>query len=420
MIEVKPHNIKQSEVQVPGSKSYTHRMLIAGALSDGVCVIKNALVSEDTLLTMAALKQMGIQIEVRKEDLLVHGQSGRLASCEAPIYLGNSGTSMRLLTAVAALGKKRYTLTGTARMHKRPIKDLLEALEQIRVKARSLNDDGCPPVEVTGATINVDKVDINCQKSSQYLSALLLIAPYTQNGLEIRVTQGPVSRPYVDITMDVINAFGVSVKREGYQKFTIPGAQVYRAGEYLVEGDCSQAGYFWGAAAISGGELTVKGIRSDSSQGDVQFADLLQAMGCRVFKEHDGIRVCGGPLCAIEADLSDMPDQVPTLAVVAAFARGKTVIKNVTHLKSKESDRLTAVVTELNKMGIEAVCSENALVVRGGRPKGSTIDTYNDHRIAMSFAMAGLNIPGVCIRNEGCVEKSFPGFWKVLEGLDQT
>jgi 3-phosphoshikimate 1-carboxyvinyltransferase len=419
MIEVKPHNIQQSEVQVPGSKSYTHRMLIAGALSDGVCVIKNALVSEDTRFTMAALKQMGIRIEVRKDDLLVHGQGGRLASCEAPIYLGNSGTSMRLLTAVAALGKRSYTLTGTARMHKRPIKDLLDALQQMRVKARSLNDNGCPPVEVSGATINADTVDINCQKSSQYLSALLLIAPYTQNGLEIRVTQGPVSRPYVDITIDVMQAFEVSVKREGYQKFTIPGAQVYRAGEVLVEGDCSQAGYFLGAAAISGGELTVKGIRSDSSQGDVRFADLLQAMGCRVFKEHDGIRICGGPLCAIEADLSDMPDQVPTLAVVAAFANGTTVIKNVTHLKSKESDRLTAVVTELNKMGIQAACSANALVVKGGKPTGSIIETYNDHRIAMSFAMAGLNVPGICIRNEGCVEKSFPDFWEVFEGLHQ-
>lgn len=417
MIEVKPHNIKQSEVQVPGSKSYTHRMLIAGALSDGVCVIKNGLVSEDTLLTMAALKQMGIRIEVLKDNLLVHGQSGRLASCEEPIYLGNSGTSMRLLTAVAALGKRRYTLTGTARMHKRPIKDLLDALQQIGVNARSLNDNGCPPVEVTGATINVDKVDINCQKSSQYLSALLLIAPYTQNGLEIRVAQRPVSRPYVDITMDVMKAFEVSVKREGYQKFSIPGVQVYRAGEYLVEGDCSQAGYFWGAAAISGGELKVKGIRSDSSQGDVQFVDLLQTMGCRVFKEHDGIRICGRPLCAIEADLSDMPDQVPTLAVVAAFANGTTVIKNVTHLKSKESDRLTAVVTELNKMGIEAACSGNALVIKGGKPKGAIIDTYNDHRIAMSFAMAGLAIPGVRIQNEGCVDKSFPAFWRILETL---
>lgn len=420
MIEVKPHKINQHEVQVPGSKSYTHRMLIASALSDGVCVIKNGLVSEDTFFTIAALKQMGIRIQVFKDNFRVHGQAGRLASCKEPIYLGNAGTSMRLMTAVAALGKGTYTLTGTARMHKRPIKDLLEALLQMGVNARSLNDNGCPPVEVTGAMIKANNVDINCHKSSQYLSALLLIAPYTQEGLEIRVTQGPVSRPYVDITLDVMKRFEVCVEREGYQRFTISKAQEYRAGEYWVEGDCSQAGYFWGAAAISGGELKVKGIHSDSSQGDVKFADLLQTMGCRVFKEQDGIRICGGPLRAIEADLSDMPDQVPTLAVVAAFAKGTTVIKNVAHLKSKESDRLTAVVNELNKIGIDAACSGNDLIVKGGKPKGSIIETYNDHRIAMSFAMAGLNVPGVCIRNEGCVEKSFPGFWQVFEGLYRT
>jgi 3-phosphoshikimate 1-carboxyvinyltransferase len=187
-----------------------------------------------------------------------------------------------------------------------------------------------------------------------------------------------------------------------------------------VETDCSQAAYFWGAAAISGAQIKVTGVNADSAQGDVHFVDLLQQMGCRVYRESDGIGVAGGPLRAIEADLADMPDQVPTLAVVAAFARGTTVIKNVAHLKSKESDRLTATVTELKKMGIEAACTENALLVRGGKPKGSIIDTYNDHRIAMSFAIAGLNVPGVCIRNEGCVEKSFPAFWQVFEGLYQS
>jgi 3-phosphoshikimate 1-carboxyvinyltransferase len=327
---------------------------------------------------------------------------------------------MRLLTAVAALGQGTYTLTGTARMEKRPIKDLLDALQQIGVKARSLNDNGCPPVEITGATIRIAQVDINCQKSSQYLSALLLIAPCTHKGLEIHVTGGPVSRPYVDLTIDLMKTFGIQLDREGYRKFKVPGEQAYRAGKYVVETDCSQAAYFWGAAAIGGAQIKVTGVNADSAQGDVRFVDLLQQMGCRVYRESDGIGVAGGPLRAIEADLADMPDQVPTLAVVAAFARGTTVIKNVAHLKSKESDRLTATVTELKKMGIEAACTENALVVRGGKPKGSIIDTYNDHRIAMSFAIAGLNVPGVCIRNEGCVEKSFPAFWQVFEGLYQS
>jgi 3-phosphoshikimate 1-carboxyvinyltransferase len=417
MKEIKPYKISDCWISVPGSKSYTHRMLIAAALAKGASTLKNALVSEDTQFTIDALRQMGIQIEVNNADIRVYGKAGYLQSSDAPIYLGNSGTSMRLLTAVAALGKGTYTLTGTARMQMRPIKDLLEALEQMGVRAQSLNDNGCPPIEVTGRTIGADRVRINCQKSSQYLSALLLIAPYTENGLEIRVTGGPVSRPYVELTIELLKTFGIHFEREGYRKFIIPGGQLYRTGNYLVEADCSQAAYFWGAAAINGAQIKVKGVSADSAQGDVRFVDLLQEMGCRISRESDGIGVAGGPLHAIEADMVDMPDQVPTLAVVAAFARGTSVIKNVAHLKSKESDRLTATVTELKKMGIDAVCTDNGLVVCGGKPKGSIIDTYNDHRIAMSFAIAGLNVPGVCIRGEDCVAKSFPAFWRVFEEL---
>jgi 3-phosphoshikimate 1-carboxyvinyltransferase len=420
MKEIKPHKISNCRVMVPGSKSYTHRTLIAAALSDGLCTIRNALISEDTQITMEALRQMGIPVEVNKTDVRVYGKSGRLKPCDAPLYLGNSGTSMRLLTGIAALGKGTYTLTGTARMQERPMKDLLDALQQMGVGARSLKDTGCPPVEVTAATIRADRVDINCQNSSQYLSALLLLAPAAPKGLEIRVAGGPVSKPYVDLTVELMKTFGIRLERQGYRKFTVPGSQVYRAGSYSVEADCSHAAYFWGAAAIGGAEIKVMGINPDSVQGDIRFLDLLRRMGCRVSKTSDGIGVAGGPLCAIEADLADMPDQVPTLAVVAAFARGTTVIKNVAHLKSKESDRLTATVTELKKMGIDAACTENDLFVRGGEPKSAIIDTYNDHRIAMSFAMAGLNVPGVCIQNESCVEKSFPAFWQVFESIYQS
>ncbi len=418
MKEIKPHKINNCQVTVPGSKSYTHRMLIAAALAKGVSTLKNALVSEDTQFTMEALRQMGIQIEVNSAGVCVDGKGGRLEPCDAPIYLGNSGTSMRLLTGVAALGTGTYTLTGNARMQMRPIKDLLDALQQMGIKARSVKNTDCPPVEVTGAAIKAEQVDINCQNSSQYLSALLLMAPRTLRGLEIRVTGGPpVSKPYVDLTVELMEAFGIQLVREGYKKFNVAGKQLYRAGNYVVETDCSQAAYFWSAAAISGAEINVAGLQSDSVQGDVRFVDLLQQMGCRVSKTSDGIGVAGGPLHAIEADMADMPDQVPTLAVVAAFAEGTTAIKNVAHLKSKESDRLSATVAELNKMGIDATCTANALIVKGGKPKGAIIDTYNDHRIAMSFAIAGLKVPGVCIRNEACVEKSFPAFWQVFEGL---
>ena len=420
MKEIKPHKISDCRISVPGSKSYTHRMLIAAALARGVSTLKNALISEDTQFTVDALRQMGIQIEVNRTDVRVYGKAGRLKSCDAPIFLGNSGTSMRLLTALAALGKGTYTLTGAARMQMRPIEDLLKALQEMGVRAQALNGSGCPPIAVTGGTISADKVRINCQKSSQYLSALLLTAPCTQNGLEIHVTGGPVSRPYVELTIELIKRFGIRFEREGYRKFKVPGGQLYQAGSYWVEPDCSQAAYFWGAAAVTGAQIKVMGVSADSVQGDVRFVDLLEEMGCRISRESDGICVAGGPLRAIEADMADMPDQVPTLAVVAAFARGISVIKNVAHLKSKESDRLTATVAELKKMGIGAACTDNGLVVWGGRPKGSVIDTYNDHRIAMSFAIAGLAVPGVCIRDEDCVVKSFPAFWRVFEELYQS
>ena len=368
MIEIKQHKINNCEITVPGSKSFTHRMLIAAALSDGVSLINNGLISNDTQMTMAALEQMGIRIESKTDGFLVHGRGGYLDSCDSPIHLGNSGTSVRLLTAVAAIGKGTFKITGSQRMGERPIQDLLDALRQLGVSVRSLNNNGYPPVEVTGGTLFGDKVAINCEKSSQYLSALLLIAPYTENGIEITVTKGLVSRPYVDMTVEVMKTFGATLTREGYRKFKVPGAQVYRTGEYWVEGDCSQATYFWSAAAITGTRIKVLGIKPGSPQGDVRFVDLLNKMGCRIFKETDGISVLGGALSAIKADLSDMPDSVPTLALVAAFAEGTSVIYNVAHLKSKESNRLTAVVTELNKMGIKATATDNALVVKGGKP----------------------------------------------------
>jgi len=419
MLEIKPLKIKQRcEVAVPGSKSYTHRILIAAALSDGACRIGNALFSEDTLLTMQALRQMGIRIDAESTDtLLVYGRKGVLEPCAQPIFLGNSGTSMRLLTAVAALGRGTYTLGGTDRMGQRPIQELLDALGQIGVSARSRCANGCPPVEVRGGTVTGDRVMVNCRTSSQYLSALLLIAPCTASGLDITVVGGPVSRPYVDMTVDVMEQSGVSVAREGYERFTVCGRQTYRAGSYEVEADCSQAGYFWAAAAITGSEICVGGISESTRQGDVRLAECLQAMGCRVVKEANGLTLCGASLNGIETDMGDMPDMVPTLAVVAAYARGTTVIKNIAHLRAKESDRIGAVVNELGKMGIRAAYIDGNLVVEGGHPRGAEIETYGDHRIAMSFAVAGLKAPGTRIRDQGCVEKSFPDFWRVFETL---
>jgi len=417
MIEIKPHKIGQRDIQVPGSKSLTHRYLIAAALSNGECTIENGLESEDTRLTRQCLDQMGVDIQVDCVRWTIGGKDGKLDAVAEPIELGNSGTSMRLLSAVAALGQGQYILTGTRRMQERPIRHLLEALTNLGVPARSLNANGCPPVEIKGGNLAGGITTLNCSLSSQFLSGLLLIAPFSKKDVHITVSDGPVSRPYIDMTIDVMQKFGVDIQRSGYDNFRIKVPRQYQCGNYSVEPDCSNASYFWAAAAICGSSVKVKGISADSVQGDLKILDCLRAMGCRVAQESDGIRVTGGKLSSIEVDLGDMPDMVPTLAVVAAMAEGTTVIKNVAHLKEKESDRLTAVATELRKTGGSVRISDSGLEITGTDLHGAEIDTYNDHRIAMSFAIAGLKVPGVKIKNESCVEKSFPEFWNVFQKL---
>lgn len=417
MIQIKPIENVNSVVTVPGSKSYTHRLLIASALSNGTCRVSGALKSEDTLLTLGALRQMGVKVESDNGDDIIQGVGGKLRPAADPIYLANSGTSMRLLTAVAALGEGMYTLTGTERMAERPISDLLDGLAQMEIPARSVAGNGCPPVEVAGTKLKGGSVSLKCGVSSQYLSGILLISPFSENGLEIIITEGPVSKPYIDMTVDVMNRLGVEVRRDGYTRFEIPGNQFYQAGDYAVEPDASNASYFWAAAAVTGGTVKVKGLSKQSRQGDVRLTELFEAMGCKVAEDSGGITVTGGKLTAITADMADMPDMVPTLAVVAAFAEGTTEIKNVAHLRAKESDRLGAMETELTKMGIDAKCTETGLIIKGGKPHGAKIETYNDHRIAMCFSIAGLVAPNVEILDEGCVEKSFPNYWEVFESL---
>lgn len=417
-IQTKPLK-PEAIVQVPGSKSYTHRTFIAAALSNGTCRISSPLRSEDTLLTLEALKKMGVQVDARREPVVIEGAKGRLGACAQPIYLANSGTSMRLLGGVVILGQGTYTLTGSDRMCERPIGALLDSLGQLGVEAVSERGDGCPPVMISGGSCDGGRTAIDCGVSSQYLSGLLLSAPCLEKGMTIDVVRGPVSKPYIDMTVEIMDSFGIRLTRDGYTHFHVPGGQTYQAGDYVVQPDASQAGYFWAAAALCGTCIKVLGVTAASRQGDVGLAEIFARMGCKVIPEPDGIRVCGGPLSAVSVDMGDMPDMVPTLAVVAAFARGTTVIKNVAHLRAKECDRLAAVAYELSKMGIETKVGEDELRITGGSPRGAVVETYNDHRIAMSFAVAGLRAPGTTICGPDCVGKSFPDFWEVLEGLYQ-
>ncbi|MBT8340325.1 MAG: 3-phosphoshikimate 1-carboxyvinyltransferase, partial [Desulfatitalea sp.] len=351
-IETKPVKARTT-IRVPGSKSYTHRLLIAAALSDGPCRIDHPLRSEDTLLTFKTLGRLGIRAQDHGDHMCIVGCDGRLGPCDDLIDLRNSGTSMRLLSGVAILGRGTYRFTGTPRMCERPMHALLDSLNQLGIAARAQHNNGCPPIVVPAGRLRGRRTTIDCGTSSQYLSALLLAAPCLPEGLRIEVTQGPVSRPYIDMTTQILGRFGIEWEQEKYTLFDVPGGQIYRAGDHAVEPDASQAGYFWAAAAITGARVKVSGVIPASSQGDVGLADIFGQMGCRVEHEADGTAVTGGNLRAVTVDMGHMPDVVPTLAVVAAFARGTTIIKNVAHLRAKESDRLAAVSQELAKMGIE-------------------------------------------------------------------
>jgi 3-phosphoshikimate 1-carboxyvinyltransferase len=323
---------------------------------------------------------------------------------------------MRFFTALAALGQEEYQLTGSPRLCERPMGELLQALASLGVEARSQHGNGCPPIIIRGGLAG-GRARLSGAVSSQYLSALLFIAPLAPQGAEIEITGELVSRPYVDLTLEVLADFGVSFYREGYKFFRVPGGQSYQPRDYEIEADASSASYFWAAAAVTGGRVTITNLSLESSQGDIDFLSVLARMGCRIGETEAGLTLQGGRLTGIEVDMASMPDLVTTLGVVAAFAQGDTVITGAAHLRHKESDRLATVAAELAKMGISAEETPDGLVIHGGQPHGAIIHTYDDHRIAMSFAVAGLKIPGLAIRDPQVVAKSFPDFWEYWEKL---
>ncbi len=414
--EIIPKDKIVAVLTLPGSKSYTHRALMSAALAEGESLLTNALRAEDTELTAQALRLLGAGIDWQRNVVTVRGVGGRWAPVSEAIYLGNSGTSMRFLTALAALGQDCYRLTGSQRLCERPMGELLDALKKLGVECYSEHNNGCPPVIVQGG-LRGGRTQLSGAVSSQYVSALLLIGPLAPEGVEIEITGELVSRPYVDLTLEVLKAFGISYEREGYRRFRLPGGQRYQSREYAIEADASSASYFWAAAALTGGRVTITNLSMDSAQGDVDFLSVLAHMGCHMRVRPEGLTLEGGPLKGVRMDMSGMPDLVPTLAVLAACADGLTVIRGARHLRHKESDRLATVVAELRKMGVEALEAADGLLIKGGAPHGAVIDTYQDHRIAMSFAVAGLKIPGVIIRNPEVVNKSFPDFWEYFERL---
>jgi len=417
MREITPISDCNATITLPGSKSVTHRALVVSGLADGESVLVNALRSEDTLYTAHGLEKLDVGIFWEENRLHVSGNGGRLKTGEETIYVGNSGTSMRFLTALTALKIGTTLLDGNERMRTRPMADLLQSLSALGVNVNSQNGDGSPPVRIESHGLRGGMAQVRGEESSQFLSALLMVAPYALEDVCIEVTGNLSSKPYVNITREVMSAFGVEVRNEGDHSFFVRRGQRYRAREYVIEGDASNASYFFSAAAMTGGRIRVENFKPDSIQGDAGFLSLLEKMGCDVVRENHWAEVRGKKLHGIMIDMNAMPDLVPTLAVTAAFAEGKTVIRNIAHLRLKESDRLKALAEELSKMGVRVEEGKDWLAIEGGKAHGAEIETYDDHRLAMSFAVAGLVVPGIKIKSERCVDKSFPGFWETFQRL---
>jgi 3-phosphoshikimate 1-carboxyvinyltransferase len=409
---------------VPGSKSLTNRAFVVAALADGVSTLRGGLIAEDSEVMIKALNTLGFTVEDpvisnQGTTFTVHGQAGKIPKNQAELDLRLSGTSIRFLTAMVALGEGRYKLDGNERMRQRPIQDLLGSLEKLGVKLGTEFETGCPPVIVEANGMKGGVTSVAGDKSSQFLSGLLMAAPYAKENVTIHVTGELQSKPFVDMTLKLMGDFGVSVERDGYASFTIQ-PQVYEARDYLIEGDAMAAGYFWAVAAITGGRVKVTNVGKGSVQGDKRLANVLEEMGCKVTWTDTTCEVVGTQnLKGGTFDLNDMPDQAQTLAVVGLFASSPVRIENVWNMRIKETDRLTALNTELTKFGAKVEEGKDYIVVHPLKdyPQSVDVATYGDHRMAMAFALAGLHIPNITIQDPACVAKTFPEFFDVLATL---
>lgn len=418
-IEIRPvQNPRPLAIRPPGSKSITNRALVCAALADGTSALHGALASDDTVVMVEALRALGIDVawQASVAPMVVAGQGGRIPATGADLYVGNSGTTVRFLAAMLALGHGSYRLHGTPRMHERPIQDLLDALGQLGARAASEAGTGCPPVVVHADGLAGGTARVRGDISSQFLSGLLLAAPYAAADVVLEIDGELVSRPYVNMTLAVMRAFGVEAIDQG-RRFVVPAGGGYRAQSYPIEPDASAASYFFAAAAATGGTVTVEGLSRDSLQGDVAFVEVLRRMGCQVSYEPGRITVRGGQLKGVDVDMNAISDTVQSLAAVAVFAQGETVVRGVGHIRHKETDRLRAVAIELRKLGAEVDERDDGLRIVPRPLHGAQIDTYDDHRMAMSMAIVGLRVPGVVIRDPGCTSKTYPGFFDDLQKL---
>ncbi|MDD1656873.1 MAG: 3-phosphoshikimate 1-carboxyvinyltransferase [Methanomicrobiales archaeon] len=402
----------------PPSKSYTHRALIAGALANGETVLRTPLLAQDTHRTLAALRTLGVSITGNGDPLRIRGTGGMFPTGgPVTLDLGDSGTSLRLLSSVALLASREVTLDGSPRMRERPVGPLADALTAMGGQVRYRGRTGFPPLTVQGV-FRGGTVTVDGSISSQFASSLLLAGPCGREDLVLRIDPPPVSASYLDVTADIMAAFGVEVEREGTTIFRVPAGKGYRGREYRVEGDYSSASYLLALAAVAGGRVTVEGLAPRSVQGDRMFLSILASMGCNVRSEGDSVTVeRAGPLHGVEAEMSSAPDTVMTVCAVAPFADSPTILTGTGHLQYKESDRIRVMAGRIRLLGGKVEVGEDRIRILPAALHGGTVDPAGDHRIAMAFAVIGLGAGGVTVEHAETVGKSFPGFWDQLRGV---
>jgi 3-phosphoshikimate 1-carboxyvinyltransferase len=403
-------------VRLPGSKSITNRALLVAALADGTSRLTGVLDADDTAAMAACLAASGVRIERDGDVAVVHGCAGRWPASEAHLDARQSGTTARFLLPALATARGRYHLDGAAQLRRRPFADQLDALAALGARIESIERSGALPVVVEASGLAGGTIELRADVSSQFASGLLMAAPLMRDGLVVRLVTEVVSRPYLDMTLSVMEVFGADVRRVDDATVAVaPGG--YRSADLAVEPDASAASYFLAAAAVCGGTVTVEGLGSGSVQGDARFAAVLEDMGATVTTTADRTTVTvDGPLRGVEVDMAAMSDTAQTLAVVAPFATSPTRVTGIGFVRAKETDRIGATVTELRRCGVDAEEEDDGFVVRPGRPHGALVRTYDDHRMAMSFALLGLAVPGIEIADPGCVAKTFPGYWDALAG----
>ncbi len=408
-------------VSIPGSKSITNRALLIGAMAEGRSTIENVLFSDDTGHVLESLKQLGFQLTIEEAErrVTISGLGGQIPSSGTDLSVGGAGTAMRFLIPFLTLARGKFRIDGNHRMRERPIGPLLDAMQRLGASVYSERDNRCPPVIADSRTaFRGGATHIDARTSSQFVSAMLMPAPLWPEGLRLQVA-GEAARPFIEMTLRMMEAWGAKWNVDG-DTITIPGGQAYRARRFVVEPDASSASYFAAAAAICGGSVTIAGLSANSVQGDTALLTVLQQMGARVKWNPDSVEVTGTEqLRGVDVAMNSMPDMVATLAAIAPFASSPTKIRKVEFIRHHESDRIRSIASELRRLGASVTDLEDGMEIRPSALRAASIDTYDDHRIAMAFSVVGLKVPGVKIQNPECVSKTFPDFFERLSALTQ-